>query len=161
MTRPGLKRRLRDWRSWNPQYPIGTREASQSAGNGFPCHQTDWARSHSDDQIPRTIDRFPAEPGFLKPHSKLKMACISAPPRVACRGHQAADFQGRRDFPSQSECRFCLGWFLLGKPPATEVTSEPWRNLFMQEGLKWHLEQPTAPETKCPPNWQTIVNDGS
>ncbi|MDD2765340.1 MAG: hypothetical protein PHE83_15360 [Opitutaceae bacterium] len=62
-------------------------------------------------------------------------------------------------FLPKPNAKTALPGFYFGKPPAAEMETEPWRDLFMQEGFMWHLEQPTAPKSECPPNWKTIVSE--
>jgi hypothetical protein len=60
-------------------------------------------------------------------------------------------------FLPTAAAKFGPGGFYVGKPPEAEVVSGPWRNLFVQEGVLWHLEQPTLPAAELPANWKEIV----
>jgi hypothetical protein len=140
--------------------PLEREKPANQQGMGFPVtKQTGLVVTPTIKYLEPLID-FPAEPGVFEAAFETEDGVyFSAPKGLHVGDTKQPIFKDGGIFLPKANADSALAGFYLGKPPATEVTSEPWRNLFMQEGLKWHLEQPTAPETKCPPNWQTIVND--
>ena len=103
---------------------------------------------------------FTAEPGVFAATLETEDGVYFPAPQGLQFGDDAhPDRKEGGIFLPKSKAKDKRAGFYVGKPPAADIDSQSWGNLFLQEGVRWRLEQPAAPAPECTADWKAIVTN--